>query len=63
MTNVTPNPRARCERLFTRAKEAHEMVSRLMDDLRDEEGWNEAASAQDSLSSLCHVLEERVNAQ
>lgn len=63
MTDVTPNPNARYERLYRRAQEVHEMVSRLVDDLREaNEGKGSAMCAQDDLSELCLILEGKVNA-
>lgn len=59
MTDVTPNPRARVERLLTRARAAHEMVTRIEEDLRgSEEGKHFAHNAQVDLSGLCLRLEE-----
>lgn len=63
MTNVAPNPKARVERLFARAKGVHGLVARLAEDLQSYEGKAEALGAQDSLSSLCFILEGYVNAR
>lgn len=60
MTDVTPNPKARYERLLRRAQEAHEAVSRLVDDLKTKEGLAMARGAQEDLSTLCIILEEKV---
>lgn len=57
MTNVAHNPRARQERLLRRAQEVHEAVSRLAEDLREEEGRFLALSMQDDASSLSLLLE------
>ena len=60
MTDVTPNPVARHERLLRRAQEVHEKVSRLVDDLKAEEGLGLAHGVQDDLAALCLLLEEKV---
>lgn len=62
MTDVMPNPKARVERLYNRAKDIHGLVTRLAEDLQPYEGQAEALGAQDSLSSLCYILEGYVNA-
>lgn len=62
MTDVMPNPKARVTRLYARAREIHEKISRLAEDLQPYEGQAEALGAQDSLSSLCYILEGYVNA-
>ena len=60
MTHVEYNPaQARRERLLRRATEAHEMVSRLVADLRAEEGLGLAHGVQDDLSALCLILESK----
>lgn len=62
MTDVMPNPKARVERLYNRAKDIHGLVARLAEDLQPYEGKAEALGAQDSFSSLCYILEGYVNA-
>jgi hypothetical protein len=57
-----PSSSTRAQRLYNRAKDLHYEAGRLVEDLRDEEGKSEALSAQESLSSLCFVLEGHVNA-
>lgn len=61
MTSVTPNPVARYERLLRRVQDVHEAVSRLVGDLKPEEGLGLAHGVQDDLSALCLVLEQKVS--
>jgi len=49
--------KARKSRLHARARELHNGITRLAEDLKEHEGKAEALSAQESLSVLCLALE------
>lgn len=62
MTNATPNPVARYERLLARARDIHDKVARLAADLDGQgEGEGFASVAQTNMEVVIKKLEDKVN--